>query len=345
MTKLTKSVNTNNDNNNNENSSLSFSLSKKVEKNNENINQQEINSTQIIQTIDGEKKQTTKITSVSSVEDITKWFIGLIGNDIFTQLKNNEYLQLPYTDEEITINQWLEKAIKTLFPQESIQKIASQIQANQQYISKLEQAASQIEEEKLKMEEKFKQYNLKFQELKSQIDDAEDEKHRIKSEFNSTIPINLFISEFYRDPDDHSEELKKLISIINEALQDKDDNISKFIVKFSKGWAFLKSTFSQLKEDEKENMEKVHASLTVFLSFISGSFIPERRPLLDIIAKICSQKFTGYDFISPEQTLNLDPEIHNITGAGSGKIKEGISFAVVRKESRKAVKYADVKIS
>jgi chromosome segregation ATPase len=343
MTKLTKSVNNNDENNNsNDNINTSFSLSKKVEKNTEIVNQEEINSTQISQTIQGDKKTSTQITTVSSVEDISKWLLSFIGSDIFNQLKSNEYLKLPYTDEQITISQWLEKAVKTLFPQESIQKIAAQIQSNQERTARLEQMSVQIEDEKAKMEEKFKQYNLKFQELKSQIDDAEDEKHKIKSEFNSTLPLNTFISEFYNDPSDHSEELKKLITTLNEALQNKDASVGKFIVRFSKGWAYLKSSFIQFPVDEKDKLEKVHSTLTVFLTFISGTFIPERRPLLDIIAKICSQKFDGYDFISPEQTLNLDPEIHNISGTGGGMIKEGITFAVVRRESRKAVKYAEI---
>jgi len=344
MTKLTISVNNNEEANNGNDNNSSFSLSKKVEKNTEVVNKEEINTTQISQTVQGEKKNMSQYTSVASVEDISKWLLSFIGNDVFEQLKNNEFLKLPYTDEQITIIQWLEKAVKTLFPQQSIQKIAQQIQENQERTLKAEQMALQVEEEKAKMEEKFKQYNLKFQELKSQIDDAEDEKHKIKSEFNSTLPLNTFISEFYNDANDHSEELKKLITILNEALQNKDASVSKFIVKFSKGWAFLKSSFMQIGTDEKENLEKIHSALSMYLTFISGVYIPERRPLLDEVAKYCSKKFQSYDFISPEQTLNLDPEIHNVSGVGNGRIKEGITFAVVRKESRKAVKYADVRL-
>ncbi len=343
MTKLTKSVNNNEENTSGNDNLSSFSLSKKVEKQNIEINNVDNSgSTQISQTVQGEKRTESK---VASVEDIAKWLLGFIGNDIFEQLKNNEYLKLPYTDEQITLAQWLEKAVKTLFPQQSIQKIAQQIHENNEKTAQMDIMTAQIAEEKAKMEEKFKQYNLKFQELKSQIDEAEEDKHRIKSEFNSTLPLSTFISEFYNDPTDHSEELKKLMTILNEALQSKDASVSKFIVRFSKGWAFLKSTFVQIGQDEKENLEKVHASLTAFLTFISGVFITERRPLLDVIAKICSQKFDSYDFISPEQTLNLDPEVHNISGSGSGMIKEGITFAVVRRESRKAVKYADVRLS
>jgi len=338
MTKLTKSVNTNDDNSTNDSQNTSFSLTKKVEKNTYEPLNLETNTTQISQTVQG--NQTTKI---SSPEDVSKWLIGFIGIDVFEQLKNNKYLQLPYTEENITINQWLDKAIKTIFPQESLQKIGVQIQKNEERTLQLEQMAATIQQERLQTEEKFKQYNLKFQDLKAKIDEAEDDKHKIKSEMNNVLLLENYINDYFKDPEDTSTELRKIISLLHESLAGKNENVGKFIVKFSKGWMHLKSSFSMLGKEEKDNLEIVHNAATYLLSYISGSFISERRPLLDEVAKICSQRFQTYDFISPEQTLNVDPEIHNANGLGSSRIKEGTTFAVVRRETRKAVKYADVK--
>ncbi len=336
MPKLTTSVNKNENNDDkNENKSV-FSLSTKVEKQNNNDNQSNENTTKITKL-----GKSTKIQSVSSVTDISNWLINLIGKDVFNDLKTNPNFQLPYTDDDINTKEWLSKAIKTIFTKENITKIGSQIQASQSQINELAEIANKAEEEKKAMLEK---YNLKFKALKEEVENAEDNKFRVEKELNTAVPLTSLISEFYRDPDDRSDELKKLISTLHAALEEKDSNISKFILRFSKGWFVVKTTISKLGDDEKENMEKLHDATTDLLAYISNTFISERRPLLDIIAKICSKELNSYDFISPEQTLQPDPEIHDAGGLGNSTIKEGITFAVVRRDSRKAVKYAEIKM-
>ncbi len=339
MTKLTKSVNTNDDSSQNDNQSMSFSLTKKVEKSNNENNNSEQNNIQNTNnlTVDAQNVK------ISSAEDIAKWLLGFVGQDVFDQLKNNKYLQLPYTEENITIAQWLEKAIKTIFPQDSLHKIGAQIQRNEDRSSQVTQLANTLQQERGKNEEKYKQYDMKFKELKSKIDEAEDDKHRIKNELSAVIPLDIYINEYFRDPEDTSTELKKLIGLLHDAANSKSADAGKFIMKLSKGWTALKYAFSLLAKDEKENLEIVHKASTKVLSAISGCFIAERRAILDMIAKICSLNFQTYDFISPEETLNVDPDIHNANGVGSSRIVEGITFAVVRRETRKAVKYADIK--
>lgn len=337
MPKLKTSVNKNEDNNeNNENKSV-FSLSTKVERQNDNNSQSNENTTKITKL-----GKSTKVQSISSVTDITNWIVNLIGEDIFKELKENPNFQLPYTDDDINTKEWLSKSIKTLFTKENIAQMGSQIQASQAEVNQLAQVANKIEEEKKAMLEK---YNLKFQALKEEVENAEDNKYRIEKELNTAVPLTSLISEFYRDPEDRSPELKKLISTLHTALEEKDSNVSKFILRFSKGWFVIKSTISKLGEDEKQNLDNLHNATRELLSYISNTFISERRPLLDIIAKICSNQFTNYDFISPEQTLQPDPEIHDAGGLGISTIKEGITFAVVRKDTRKAVKYAEIKMS
>lgn len=335
MPKLTTSVNKD-ENQNNEKNISNFSLSTKVEKKDTD------NSTQN----DGQQTtklgQSTKVQSVSSVSDVAQWLISLTGIGVFDDLKNNPHLQLPYTEDDLATKEWLEKAMKTIFTKENLKEISNQIQANQQKISELAQVAQKAEAEKKEMLEK---YNRKFQELKEEVENAEDDKFQAEKELNTAVPISMIISEFYRDPEDKSDELKKIIGTLHEAMEQKDDSVGRFILRFSKGWFVLKNTLKTLGNDEKENLDKVHDALTELLAFISNTYISERRPLLDIVAKMCSKEFTSYDFISPEQTLQPDPEIHDASGVGNSTIKEGVTFAVVRKESRKAVKYAEIKVN
>lgn len=346
MTKLSKSVNKNEeDNKNEEQNSSSLSISKKINKENteNNTDTKDENTSQLSQK--SENKTTKKEFKSSSVEDIAEWLVGLIGDGVFNQLKENPYLQLPYTDSDLDIKGWLSKAIKTIFTQENIQNIGTSIQNNNSRLIELEQVVLDAEKAKAEIDDKIEKYNQKFQQIKSEMDELEEEKFDIQKELNTALPLSTLINEVYRDPGNESQNHKKLITMLNDSLENTDEkDLSLFVIRFSKGWMYLKSNLDELGEDEKENLEKVHKALSMFLSFISGIFIAERRPLLDIIAKICSDYFSEYDFISPEQTLQVDPDIHNAEGVGNARIKEGISFAVVRKETRKAVKYADIRV-
>ncbi len=71
-------------------------------------------------------------TSVASYEDISKWLLTFIGEKVFSNLKGNPHLQLPYTAaDDMPVAQWLLKALKTIFSQEQIKEIGTQILQNQ----------------------------------------------------------------------------------------------------------------------------------------------------------------------------------------------------------------------
>ncbi len=340
MPKLIKSVSDSDENNqSNESKNTKLSFTKKISTNSEQKITGE--STQISTTVVTNK--TTKVVSkVTSVNEISDWLINFIGKDIFDQIKENPYLQLPYTDDDININKWLEKALKTIFTKESIAKISEHIQKNIDSIAALETEKNTAVEEKETMQAKLGKLKDKFEQMQDQIDDAESDKYKIKKQLMKSVTLESLINEVFVDDEKNNSEMKRLIEMLNESLENINDELSLFIVRFSKGWIYLKSSFSLTGEDEKQNLETIHNALTVLLKNISGVYIPERRPLLDIVGDYVSSKFKTYDFVSPERTLQVDPDIHNTEGKGSSTVKEGISFAVVRKETKKAVKYADI---
>ncbi len=344
MTKLSKSVNNSDDTKNEDINNTSFSLSKKIQK--DAVEEQQNNLTENNTQLSVKAVNTTNASlNLNNAEEISKWLLKLIGNDVVSQIKENPYLQLPYTEPDIEISEWLSKAIKTIFSQQSIQNIGTSIQNNFARITELEQIVNEAETAKAQINDKVEKFNLKFREMQAQMDDVDGEKHALKKELNASIPITKFINEMFRESGAESENQKKLIETLNETLENTNDpNISTFVIRFAKGWIPVKNYLTNLGTDEKENLELIHGALSALLHHISGIFIPERRVLLDFAAKICSDSFKEYDFISPEQTLNVDPDIHNAQGVGNARIKEGVTFAVVRKETRKAVKYADIKV-
>jgi len=196
-----------------------------------------------------------------------------------------------------------------------------------------------------RMAQKVAKYNAKFQEMRQQMDALESEKMEIQKQLNSTIQASVLVDEVFGSRDGSSEHQKHLIDTLRGALDSADDeNLTRFIIKFAKGWTVLQRSLQMLPDMEKgkPQLDCVCDALTFLLACISGSYVSERRTLLELVARHCCEYFQEYIFISPEHTLNLDPEIHNVESAGSSTIKEGVSFAVIRSDTKKTVRYADV---
>ena len=132
---------------------------------------------------------------------------------------------------------------------------------------------------------------------------------------------------------------------MKETIENSQEGTDVFLISFLKTFAAVREVLKIDFEDEKQKMENVYNSLAQMLSAISGLFPSERRDFLDLVAGLVSDEFNEYQFVSPEQTLQIDPDIHDAHGVGSGTVKEGKTFAVIRKSTRKAVKYAEIKVN
>ncbi len=337
MPKLTAKINKENDSQTNGKENVSLSIKQTVKKDEPQTNFHTPTLSEIKETV----KSTKTVSNIESADEISVWLINFIGKDIFEQLKENPHFQLPYTQENVDMETWLVKALKTIFPAESIKNIGQQIQDYQSKITEATNMAQSALSEKTIAEENLGKAMKRIAEKQDEIDDIESDKHRLKKQMQATVQIETLIEEFFENPN-RDTKIAQLKSLLHESLDNLDDMVSKFVLGFSKGWFLVQNTIERLGTDEKQNMESIHASLTKLLQNISDKFIPQRRPLLDIVAEIVSEKFDGYLFVSPEQTLQIDPAMHNVQRAGSTTVREGVTFAVLRKETKKAVKYAEI---
>ncbi|MBQ3657220.1 MAG: hypothetical protein II956_10325 [Bacteroidales bacterium] len=289
-----------------------------------------------------QKFETEKVAADPIVQSqaVSSWLVEKFGSEVFDELINNPNLQMPYTEENLSTEKWLERVIKTLFSQETILKISSKLSSQSVDSGEIDKIVAE------KLSEKTSKYNDKFQQMRSQMEEIEGEKAAVEAQLNKAIPLKKFIDVNFKNPDGETEAQKRIRQTINEAAeQSRDETVSVFVMKFAKGFSALNYVLNRTTEgSEKDRLEIVYPALTDLLTCVSGCYISERRTLLDLVAKHCNEFFTEYDFISPEQTLNVDPDIHNASGAGNGSIKEGSSFAVVRRDTKKTVKYADIKL-
>lgn len=277
-------------------------------------------------------------------DDVAKWLIEQFGEELFDELLKNPNLKLPYADEDITPDLWLERGIKTLFTQDNIAhiyKVTSNM--GQSSAAAAEANIDAVVDER--MAQKVEKYNAKFQELRSNMEDLEGEKAALQSRLNKTLEADAFVKETFRATDGETDAQKRIARTLEEAIgQGGDDNLPLFITKLAKGWSALQYVLRVNADtsDDKAKLDAVYPALSNLLACVSGCYVSERRMVLELVAKHCNEFFSDYDFISPEQTLNADPDIHNATGLGNAQIREGVSFCVVRRDTKKTVKYADV---
>lgn len=279
-------------------------------------------------------------------DDVARWLIAQFGEDLFNELLKNPNLKLPYADEDITAESWLERGIKTLFTQDNIAHIykvtANMGQSNGASDANIDAIVDE------RMAQKVEKYNAKFQELRANMEDLEGEKAELQSRLNKTLEADAFVKVVFRDADGETDAQKRIARMLEDAIgQGGDDGLPAFVTKLAKGWAALQYVLKTSADiaDDKVKLDAVYPALTNLLSCISGCYVTDRRMVLELVAKHCNEFFSDYDFISPEQTLNADPDIHNATGLGNAQIREGVTFCVVRRDTKKTVKYADVKVN
>ena len=277
-------------------------------------------------------------------DDVAKWLIAQFGEDLFNELLKNPNLKLPYAEDDITAESWLERGIKTLFTQENIAHIYK-VTANIGQSNADANIDAVVDE---RMAQKVEKYNAKFQELRSNMEDLEGEKAELQSRLNKTLEADAFVKTIFRSADGETDAQKRIARTLEDAIgQGGDDALPSFVTRLAKGWSSLQYVLQTSAEigDDKEKLEVVYPALTNLLTCISGCYVTDRRMVLELVAKHCNEFFSDYDFISPEQTLNADPDIHNATGLGNAQIREGVTFCVVRRDTKKTVKYADVKVN
>ncbi len=125
-----------------------------------------------------------------------------------------------------------------------------------------------------------------------------------------------------------------------------DDNPTKFrfLLRLLRPVSDLAELLKRNPRPSEENMEMVSAALTNLLASLSGLHIVNRREVLDGIGRICSDHSDNILFISPESSLVVDPAIHNVKALHGTTVKEGLSYAILRRDSRQTIKLADITV-
>ena len=138
-------------------------------------------------------------------------------------------------------------------------------------------------------------------------------------------------------------EIQTINQLLKEDIKNPSEALSAFCVALAKTWGILAQAL-QKEGEEEEKMEILHVALTRVLEALTGLYIPQRRAVLEQLAKLCNSRVSDYLFISPEESKEIDLRIHNAASIGGNQILEGRTFAVVNRSSYQTVKYAEIEV-
>ncbi len=279
---------------------------------------------------DGQQTQSQEKYDSAKIADM---LFQVIGKQPFEFLKENKDIRLPYTEMPLSVQQWLSKVLDTVFTPEQLQESGTLLaQKNAKGFSVVQEPKPSAEN--IHNQDIAKQYEMLKQDYETLRTKKQKLEVKLKSAIDAEILINVIFSTF--SAPDIEDGLLELVKA-------EDENNAKFLTVFSKEWTNINNVLLKNKSlPEQEKVEKVHKELTVLLSELSGIHVPQRRIILDRLADYVSAQFQDFTFISPEESLQVDPAIHNAKGVGGTRVKEGRSFAVIRKNSGQVYIYADI---
>lgn len=314
MAKLSKKFNNNEQTTNTpETSKLGQLTSKKV------VNSESDNSERNIQAEDTKQKIDTNDLVSGIVQNLNFNFDINIIKQLIAENKTDEII--PFLRNKI---------ISETFKQE----LQNNINSLAEQISQLESKNNELEQTKTKLD-------TYISNLKEQLDDAEENVFRIEKKFQDSVSFDE-LSNFFIKGKINNRYTQKIAELLKEAYLKGESNSQKFVFAFFKAFIFIEEALMSIGSEELENLKILHLATQKLMINIKNMFSSERRLILDVVAEMLSDKFENYSFLSAEQSLQIDPAIHNVEGVGGMTIKQGLSFAVIRKDTQKTVYFADV---
>jgi hypothetical protein len=268
------------------------------------------------------------------------WLLVVLGEQVWENLRALMGYEKPYQEDETPedLPTWTLNLLKTGLRHNEqtsdVEHLARTLFA--------QWFAPQDENKRLKTEvkrlaEALQQAQEKTENWQKKCDTAQMQAFRAEENLKETVPLHDFVDAVFSD-----KEGQRFLPLWEDALKNPAENLPEFALACGKAWSAFRQEMTRLPESEEEKMEVLHKQLSVFLKGISGQHISQRRQILDLVGKIASTCLQEHDFISPEESRQINLDMHTPIGNGE-LIREGISFAIIRREGRQVMRYAEVR--
>ncbi len=271
-------------------------------------------------------------------ETFAAMFAEIFGIAAFERIRNDGLIMVPFTDAQTPMDQWFAHWVRMMFKSEEAMNM---LQLSHEWQQKKLAEVKHSDEELQQQKKRIASLEAQLSQAESAFQNSDAEKKQLRRDLLTSISAVYLIDKII--PKGSSSVGDSLSGMLKEEMMNPVGDYPEFVIGFLEGWEELSKLLTTV-EDSEEGMSQIHLALTNLLDKISGKVISRRRTMLDLLAVSCSSKFKLYKFISPEESLQVDPRIHSATALGGSTIKEGISFAVIKKDTMQTVKYAEIRV-
>jgi hypothetical protein len=276
------------------------------------------------------------------VEDLARRLVALAGRETFAALVANPRLRvpLPDADDDDTVpspESWVGGVLRSFMTVEGLDQLQSGLRHS---LGAIQRRADEEAALRQRAEADLVERDQKILALERRLSDTNVQQHRAKEALHRTLPIMPLIEQTFGS-DARAVDVR---STLRGALDQPSEVLGPFVAGFCLGWIEVRLGLADGggEVDETARVERAGAALRSLLVRLSGLYVPERREILHSVGAYVSAYFLEHDFVSPEDWRNVDPAVHNAGGVGGHSIKEGVSFAVLRRGNRQTVLHADI---
>ena len=274
-------------------------------------------------------------TQGDDAERLAAWLTTVLGEDVFRRLEENENLHVSMLEEK-KVTGWLTAGLKTILKSEDLELLVQRVEQEIQELQKRLIVAAEIQVSNQDIMADCERQKREIEALEIKLEPLQREVNSLKKKVAASVGIDAVFSG-------EAVEIQTINQLLKEDIKNPSEALSAFCVALAKTWGILMQAL-QKEGEEEEKMEIMHAALTRVLEALTGLYIPQRRAVLEQLAKLCNSRVSDYLFISPEESKEIDLRIHNAASIGGNQILEGRTFAVVNRSSYQTVKYAEIEV-
>ena len=243
-------------------------------------------------------------------------------------------------EEKKDVTGWLTAGLKTILKSEDLELLVQRVEQEIQELQKRLIVAAEIQVSNQDIMADCERQKREIEALEIKLEPLQREVNSLKKKVAASVGIDVVVDAVFSG---EAVEIQTINQLLKEDIKNPSEALSAFCVALAKTWGILMQAL-QKEGEEEEKMEIMHAALTRVLEALTGLYIPQRRAVLEQLAKLCNSRVSDYLFISPEESKEIDLRIHNAASIGGNQILEGRTFAVVNRSSYQTVKYAEIEV-
>ena len=217
-------------------------------------------------------------------ERLAAWLTTFLGEDVFRRLEENENLHVSMLEEKKDVTGWLTAGLKTILKSEDLELLVQRVEQEIQELQKRLIVAEEVQVSNQNITADCERQKREIEALEVKLEPLQREVNSLKKKVAASVGIDVMVDAVFSG---EAVEIQTINQLLKEDIKNPSEALSAFCVALAKTWGILVRAL-QKEGEEEEKMEILHTALTRVLEALTGLYIPQRRAVLEQLAKLCN---------------------------------------------------------